>query len=326
VRLNAAFRRSLACALVGLALSGPRVVRADESAADLEAARAAFKEASSLAEQKRWSAACDRYAYSLKLHRAALTLYSLGVAQREAGRLVAARASFQAFLAEPATATTQSYVEPARSAIAELRTRIATLVIVLVPGPVPAATVTIDGVALPPGTLAQRQAVDPGAHDIVARAPGRAEARAHLTLPEGGWVTQTLTLTPQASSAGAGSPPLADPPADGKPETPDGPKPRGERWPRALPIGLLAGGGAAIAGGVTLGLVGLADAHSAPSATGPAASDARTKGIAGDVLAGTGIAAAGVGLVLLLVQKTHPTLAGTAPWLRSDGTSVSVSF
>ena len=48
----------------------------------------------------------------------------------------------------------------------------------------------------------------------------------------------------------------------------------------------------------------LAQAHDAPTRTGAEADSAHTKALAGDILAGTGIAAAGVGLILLLTQTS----------------------
>ncbi len=315
-------RRRLPCALVILALSSSRAALADDGA-DRGAARAAFHEASSLAKQKRWSAACDRYALSLKLHHAALTLYSLGVAQREAGRLVAARASFQAFLVEPVTPTTQAYSEPARSAIVELRGRVASLALELAPGPVAGAVVTVDGVELPPGSLAERRAMDPGAHDVVARAPGRAETRAHFTLPEGATVSLTLQLPQQPPAGAAPGAPLTEPPRSA-PSATDGPRAQGAPWPPALPFVLLGAGGATLAGGVALGLVGLAGAHEARSADSQAAADARIKGIAGDVLAATGLVSVGVGLVLLVVQRSRP--APATAWIGGGGAGLSVRF
>lgn len=175
-----------------------------------------------------------------------------------------------------------------------------------------------------PGPLSKRHPVDPGAHDIVARAPGRAEARAHLTVPEGGSVTVTLTLTPLPSSR---VPVEAE--VDVRPPGPvarEAPGSGGERWPRALPPALLGTGGAVVAGGVALGLAGLIDAQQAPSSRRAAAGDGEAAQIAGGVLIGAGVAAAGVGLVLLLVQPSRPVAAAARPWIRPGPGGVSVSF
>lgn len=310
-------RGCLLCALLAVSLAVPRPALAGPKE-DLIAARTAFSEGASFAAQKSWSAACDRYALSLKLHPAALTLYSLGVAQREAGRLVAARESFRSFLSEPVTPSTQAFTGPARSAVEELRARVASLTLVLSPSPPPGAVVTIDGVVIPRGSAADPRAVDPGAHEIVAIAPGRVETRAHVTLPEGGSATLTLVLRaspgPVASGPVASAVPLA------------GPVARREPWPTALPFALLGGGGAALGGGIALGLAGLAGARKAVSAQGPAASEARALGIAGDVVASVGVAAAGVGLVLLIVQRARPAAAEPPRARVSGGAGLFVTF
>ncbi|MEZ4301627.1 MAG: tetratricopeptide repeat protein [Polyangiaceae bacterium] len=305
------------CALASaFVLSLPALALAD----DTSDAREAFNQGVSLAAEKRWSEACDKYEESLRLRRSALTLYSLGVVQREAGRLVEAQATLEAFLAEPETPSTQSYREPARATVAELQARVAALRIVLTPAPVSAPVVTIDGETIPETALLAPISVNPGPHEIAARAPGRAEARSSMTLPEGGTLTVTLPLTPVAPGA-----PLApsarvelSPPSQG--ETANRP------WPRPLPFALMGAGGAALVAGVTVGLVGVSEASAAPSASGPEADAAREKGIAGDVLSGAGVATAGAGLVLLILEKTQPTTARARPWVRAGGAGLSVSF
>jgi len=313
VQVKAPHPRWIAAALLAVALSGPRVALSDE-AADLNAARTAFLEGSSFARSKRWTEACDRYALSLQLHPAALTLYSLGVAQREAGRLVAARSTFEAFLAEPVTPRTQAYTAPARAAIAELGTRIASLAVVLAPNGAGVTSMSLDGVGLLPGTFTERRAVDPGTHEVVAQAPGRLDGHGRVTLPEGGSATLTVTLLPLPGATSSWPVRPAEKPGA-----------RAAPWPTALPFALLGVGGATLVGGVTLGLVGFADARSAPSRTGSAADDARAKGLAGDVLAASGIAIAGVGLVLWLVQHNRP-LPATARGFSAAGGNLSLTF
>ena len=154
---------------------------------------------------------------------------------------------------------------------------------------------SLDGVGLLPGTFTERRAMDPGTPEVVAQAPGRLDGHGRVTLVEGGSATLKVTLLPLSASV-AGDP--------------RGPADRlaapGAPWPPALPFALFGVGGAALAGGVALGLVGLSDARSAPSVNGPQANEARSKGLAGDVLAAAWIAAGGGGLVLLLVQPVRP--------------------
>ena len=204
MQVRGAIRRRLGGSVVALALAIPRAALAD----DVDAARAAFLEARALGNQGRWAEAANRYGASLRLHRSALTLYSLGVAQKESGRLVEARESFVAFLAEPSTEKTRAYEPRAREAMADLDRRAAHVTIVLEPGPIEHPTVAIDGDMVPGEGLTRTRPVNPGTHEVVARAPGRTDARARLTIPEGGAATVTLTLA-EIPAPGAPAPSAA---------------------------------------------------------------------------------------------------------------------
>ena len=108
--------RALLLAAGLLSVGAPRAVLA-ESADDVETARACFLEATRLGKQGRWKEASEMYARSLQLKPAPLTRYSLGVAQRESGRLADALASFRTFVKEPSTPSSAAFVEPAHAAI-----------------------------------------------------------------------------------------------------------------------------------------------------------------------------------------------------------------
>jgi hypothetical protein len=92
---------------------------------------------------------------------------------------------------------------------------------------------------------------------------------------------------------------------------------------RVLPITLMAVGGGLFIGGASLGIVGLREASQAPTRDGAEAHAARVKGVAGDVIAGTGIAAAGVGLILLLTSG-KPRPAPTRVGLWTSGTTAGI--
>ncbi len=290
-----------------------------QRAADVDAARELFREASRLVQEGRWTEAEERYGRSLALKRAALTLYSLGVVQKTNGHFVEALESFRAFLAEPSTGATLVYETPARDAIDELEKQVARLTIVVEPAALPGVSVTVDGVPVPTAALAIPRLVNPGRHVIVASATGYRPTRVEMSSAPASLREVKLSLAVADGTLEASPPrdpappPLQAPPAEAPPSV-------------ALPATLMGVGGAAIIAGITVGMLGVKDASNAPTKNGPAASSAKTKALAGDVVTGVGIAAAATGLIILLVQRSGsaspPVTAGVSPW--SDGATAGV--
>lgn len=293
---------ALATGLLGAAKAGA------QSAADVTAARDLFVEGSRLAERDLWADARDRFERSLALKRAALTLYSLGVAQRNTGCLVEALESFRAFLVEPSTPAARPYEGPARDAVDALSKRIARLDIRIEPAQARAATVKLDGVPIPAEALGQARAVNPGKRVLLASAAGFRPARVEVLLVEGEHASVRLVLerarladTPAPGSGVEGGPPAAE----GTPGTPG----------RALPFTLLGGGAAILGAGVGLGLTGVSDASKAPTRDGAAAEQARTLALAGDILCGIGLATAAAGVIVLVAQPAPAGGASIEPWI-----------
>ncbi|WP_437631794.1 hypothetical protein [Sorangium sp. So ce854] len=289
-----------------------------QGAGDVESARALFVQGAKLARQGRWEAARALYARSLELKPAPLTHYSLGVAQKALGRHADALASFRAFLAEPPTPATSPYVGPAREAVAALEGRVGRATIAVRPGNVDGLTLVVDGEPMR-GSPGRAIELDPGAHEVVASAPGFRSTAARFTVAAGGSVEVPIALAPSATAAarapgvgGGGLPPVADPSTASS---------RG-----ALPIVVMGVGGAFFAGGAILGLSGLQQASAARSSAD--ASAARAKGIVGDVLGGVGLATVGVGLYLLLDDPapSAPETGSVRPWLGASGSGIEVRF
>lgn len=168
----AASRRS-APRLCGLTLTALALLAPGRAAAqsekDVETARAVFVEASKLAEQGRFEEARVRYQLVLRLRRAAITLYSLGVVDKELGRLSEAQESFRAFLDEPSTPATKAFEEPARKALTEIEAALA------------AAPVAESSPAPPPAPSTVPVAPSPTVP--VAPSPTVPVAAAHRTVP-----------------------------------------------------------------------------------------------------------------------------------------------
>jgi hypothetical protein len=304
--------------LLALALGAAHRPALAQSAADVDAARELFREGSKLAQEGRWAEASERYTRSLELKRAAITLYSLGVAHKKTGHLVEALESFRAFLVEPSTPATQAYEQPAKEAVAELEKRVARVAIVVEPAE---ASVSVDGEVVPPAALGVPRLVNPGAHAITATARGFKDARVEVKVTEGGHAQARLVLVkaPDAPATVTPAQPLA----------PRAPEPTPAARPsRALPIALMAGGGAMIVAGLAVGLVGVKQAADAPTKDGPEASAAKTKALAGDVVTGVGIATAAAGLVVLLVTNRPAKVeaAKVSPWIGAGAGGVRIQF
>lgn len=303
-----------------LACAAPRSALA-QSASDVEAARALFVEGAKLGNEGRWKEARDLYARSLQLKAAPITRYSLGVAQRETGHLADALSSFRAFLAEPEAPATARFTAPTRAAVTALEARVSRISIGIEPRAIDGLTLTIDGQPVPPASDAPRE-IDAGPHDVIARAPGFRPGSAHFVVAEGAGTAVTITL---AATTG----PLASKalvrPLDTLAPTDPPPTPNAAPG-RTLPFALLGVGGALFIGGATLGLVGVSQASGAPTRDGSAAHSAQAKGIAGDLLAGAGIATAGIGLILLLTRGSTSPPRASGSTVSVTGSGIAVQF
>jgi hypothetical protein len=271
-----------------------------EDAADVAAARDLFREGSSFAQGDDWEAARIAFAASLKRKRAAITLYGLAVAERSTRHLVDAREHFRAFLAEASTSATQPYEQPARNAIKELEQRLGRVVVRLDPEVV-GARITVDGAEAADALSGGARLVDPGNHEITVAAAGYAPVTRSAAVQEGGAATLRFHLEREAAPGSH----------------------------RALPITLLVGGGALLATGVALGIVGVVRGSTAPTRDGPDAREAKTMGLAGDVLGASGIGAAAAGVLLYVLGR--PTARGTAreqisPWVSGSIGGLRVRF
>lgn len=298
---------ALACASLGVA-TPPSAVFA-QTAADTAVARDLFREGSQLARENKWAEARERFERSLQLKRAAITFYSLAVAQQRTGLDVEALESYRAFLAEATTAATEPYVEPAREAVATLEKRVARILVRVEPADAPDLVVSIDGHAVPASARDRPRLVNAGAHEVTAQATGYQPARDAVTVGQGGSaeVRLSLVLAPATPKALA---PVA--PAPGRPDSRPASSGADERPSRVVPLTLIGAGAAVFAGGLVVGIVGMGQADSAPTRDGADASAARTKGVVADVLMATGIVAAGAGVVLWLVQGPSKSPARTA--------------
>ena len=278
-----------------LALLQAPLVLAGEPA-NKAAARELFREASRMAKGGDWESACERYERSLSLHPAAITLYSLAVAQRTTGQRVSALENFRAFLRAERSRKARAYEARARIAIDELEREVAHVTISVTPLPAD-VLVELDGTRVPSVALGLARLLDPGEHTVVISAPGYEPARRTFEVGTGDRIDVDLSL---ARSVAEGD--RADRDVE-------------QAFP-VWPIVVTGAGAVLIVSGVAVGAVGLSEADGAVDGS-ERAEKARQKGVAGDVMIGIGGATAAAGiawLVFALTDAPADERAHIRPW------------
>jgi hypothetical protein len=288
-----------------LGVTQPASAQEKQETADVAAARELFREGAKFAESGSWEQARERFERSAKLKRAPLTLYNLGIAQQETGHLADAIESFEAFLAEPADPSTQKYAEQVRGVLPQLEKRVGRVIVTVTPAGLHGLAVRVDGRQIPLDERGFR--VDQGPHQVSVAAPGYVDIQQTVVLPEGGRASSNIALVPHPA-----------------------PKPLGV----GLPGGLAIGGLVAFVGGEVM--FGIGAAHGLDRVSTDTARRGRTLMLTGNIVAGAGAIAAGVGLVLYLTRLAPKEPAATAlatppatalrPWSDGRVTGVEVRF
>lgn len=179
---------------------------------DPAAAAALFREGRDAAKKGDLATACPRFAESFRLDPAVGTLLNLADCEEKTGRIASAWQKFgQAADMLPAG---DGRAEMARKKVGELAPRVPKLTVRVAPGSPDDTRVTKDGVELGRASWGVALPVDPGAHVVVAVAPGRAEQRFPVTLAEG--KSAELVVRP-------GEPTAAPPPATSSASAPPPP-------------------------------------------------------------------------------------------------------
>lgn len=217
--------RALGFVLACLALA------AEPSPADLETARGLFKEGRELRAAGRLREALEKLSAAHAVGHTPITGLELARTHVELGELIEARETCLGVARLPVLADESARSTAARegaAALAEdLRKRIPSITVRLASAGTE-GEVRVDGHPLPAALLGEPRKVNPGHHEVVAAAPGRAEARVTLDLREGESREVTLSLPPLLASGPAD-------PRGGRtpPGTPT--DPRAERLPLAPP-------------------------------------------------------------------------------------------
>jgi hypothetical protein len=211
----------------GVALAIALCVAVAPSAAQAQEgdARALFQRGVQLLEDARFAEAASSLERSLAVREVPPVLYNLALAYRGAGRHRAAVDTFARYLRDEGTAVSPERRAAIERAVEELRAYVGSIDCRVSPS---TAQVTVDGT---PSACAGPIAVDPGEHQIEARAAGHASERRTLRINAGARVPFDVRL---AESPAAATPtPLVVVPAVVTP--PPGPLQRAVEPPRTLP-------------------------------------------------------------------------------------------
>jgi hypothetical protein len=303
-----------------------------------------------------WSGACGKFRKSMDLDPSVSTLANLAKCSEHDGKLATAWYEYQQALS---LLGEMSYGPQRRQALrqgiekeqAALEPRVPKLRIVITPIPT-GLELWRDGAVVSLSVVGEPLPVDPGDHEVVARAPGLREERVRVSVESGQQVDATLVLEPDVSgpppsAAARSAGPTAAATADSTSASPSpsaSPSVPGERGATSGEKGSMQRRIAVGVGGVGVVLVGAAgyfglrtlnlvsEMHDQCRSSGgkcePAVIETRDRAITaqstGLGLAGAGLFAVGLGVALFVTAPTATSRTGSAPgtWtvtLTSDG-------
>ncbi len=193
-----------------LALSVGRVAIADEapSATDAASAEVLFKKARGLMDEGRTEEACAAFDASYQFDPAPGTLLNIGACNRSLGRTATAWSQFveaERLLRRRGDTRRADF---AKGEAAALEAGLAHLVLEAASRP-PGLTIARDGIETRVGSLGTSLPIDPGRHEIVAKATGYATYKGFVTVAPGKEIhfeIPTLRVapsSPQAENLGA---------------------------------------------------------------------------------------------------------------------------
>ncbi|MBX3127386.1 MAG: tetratricopeptide repeat protein [Polyangiaceae bacterium] len=199
---------------------------------DRVAAEALFEQARTLMEAKRYDEACTKFEQSQRIDPAIGTLLYLADCYERSGRLASAWATFREG-ASVARAAGQAERAAAGEKRAELlAARLSKLVIEVAASnrDIAGFVVTRRGASVDPGVFGVEVPVDPGPHEITARAPGYQDFTATVKVGESA-ARERVTIPPLERSAqpAAAPEPVAAPAVVTPPVGPPPPADRGTR-------------------------------------------------------------------------------------------------
>lgn len=291
-----------------LAVTG-RANAQDQQAENVAAARSLGIQGVQLADAGKCPEAIEKLSRAESLYHAPTILGRLGECQVAVGQIVLGTENLNRVVREqlPANAPKafKSAQERAAKVLETALPRIAHLTVIIEPADAK-ASVTVGGSPVPGALIGVERPTDPGKREVVATAPGFLEAKTEVELAEGARQAVTLKLLPDPNAATvAPVAPPAPPPAT--PEQP--PQEQASGGDKTLSYVMLGVGGVGIAVGAITGSMALGKKNGldcpenrCSGAEGDELDSANTLALVSTIGFGVGLAAATVGVVLLVTS------------------------
>jgi len=326
--------RSATLLCAALLVMAPAVAMAQPATPNSDAKDSARKLAErgyELFQAGKYGEAIGHFEKAEQLFHAPPHLLFIARSQAKLGKLLAARAAYDAIVAERlASYAPDAFVlaqQEARIEVAALRTRLPTLELRIRGAAPSAVAVQIDGASVPVARERQRFPVDPGKHTVVARSGGATPLIRSVTVMESTSTPIELSFdgAPSTAPVGAGAGDPGQAPDDGVPSSLVPPI-------VAFAVGGLGLGVGAVTGAMSLSKVADIEERCAEDASGvkrcrpedePDADTARTLGTVSTVSFVVGSVGVGTGVLLLLLRAQDDAPAPAQVSRRARGVTVT---
>jgi len=247
-------RRWLALCLTAMLATSAAEVRAQDAQASA-AAEALFEQARKLMDAGKYRDACPKFAESQRLDPGIGTMLYLADCYEKNGQTASAWATFREAADAAKTAGQADREQKARARAATLEPKLAKLTIVA-PANVAGLEVLRDGLPVGEPLWGAPVPVDPGAHTIAARAPGKKAFAGKIDVPNEPGASVSTTIPALEDAPASSGTPAGKPGGDVAPVVPS--TAAGEDPGRSRKILGLALGGVGVVGlglGAVFGLV-----------------------------------------------------------------------
>ncbi len=150
-------------------------------AGDAALAEALFTEARQLMAEGKYAEACPKFDASNRIDPAVGTLLNLAACYEKLGKTATAWATYLQVASSPQGDVRGDYARQHAAALLPMLSKVT----IRVPNAPAGASVTRDGIAVPPGAFGAAIPVDPGHHVIEATAAGRIRFHREVDVPSG---------------------------------------------------------------------------------------------------------------------------------------------